>query len=1087
MLHAETVIPRGGGPDGPDNPGTVIPGDKDVPATGISFDKQNITLDVGAKQTLKATVTPENSTDKIKWTTGNSAIATVVNGEVTGVAKGTTTVTATVGAFSAVCNVTVNEPVTDPVPATGITLNETRINLTKGASKTLVATVTPSNSTDSVEWSVNAQGAGVVTVNNGVVKAIGVGTAVITAKAGEFTADCAVTVTSDEQTETGYLWHENFAERDDVPGYLNVTKKGNVDAKITEEGLSLTTASDIAINSDGVFIEHDFEDVLTGTAYVQMRIKFGNTVPFNNILFFRTADNKDAVTIAMDGGKFHNNNPDNTTSNKWAPIIEDYDVAADTWYDIELLINTEAGTIDFYVTDGTNAANALRQKIRIHANKELIKKFRMGGDKQGIDMTIAHIKVSNVTGPDLSLTKPAQDFEIDLEGDGDKTYTLEYSAESDITDTPEYAVTCDKTSGFTIAEDKKTISFTAAGTYTFTVTATDKFGSTFDTVTIKVNGNLVAPTVTMISKENATLSLQTEGGAKYKFEYTVEGSPAPADEVYCERSDYSVDSQDGVIKSGTTVTFYATGVYTFTVEASNGQDPTAVKTVTVTVTDKYALPQELDTNKIVYQNTFDSSDGIVVRNSGNANGAVAYDDGEMHITTNESNNGNYLFDMALGKTISGVTSVEMEFSINSDNANFTNLLFLQETGSTDNEQATVCFSVEGNKLKTHSGGSWYDTKYGTYSVGIQKNVEYKLRAVLDMGNNTVYLYLTGAAINLVSNNEIIAPQSLGGEAYLGAYQFRRKNVGIAVLRTGTNRANIDYTIDNVKIYQFTPELTVNENNALTKSSTYKFDYDKEQGTEVAITCADESVSISGDTATFTKSGIYTFTLTATNTFGSTTQNVTVICTDNAQSTVAHSVDFTNVDTRPELPTGTNANAEFTDNGLRLTTGDTNGSIAYTHDFDAPLSGIVTAEITFSIGENNNQFFNLLFFNDLTNSPICAFGSNGGGAVQHSPKAGSWISQQYNGKDIVLQKGTQFSYTLRVVADFDNGKSYLYLLGSNIKLSGTDGDIALPENGLFIASNTFRGDKTKAQRISTYIDNKSKVDYTVKNMTVKTYN
>lgn len=82
----------------------------------------------------------------------------------------------------------------DPVPCTGISLSTASISLTKiGNTSAISATVTPSNCTDSIQWSVSPTG--VVTVQNGVVTAIGVGSATITVQCGTKSATCSVAVT----------------------------------------------------------------------------------------------------------------------------------------------------------------------------------------------------------------------------------------------------------------------------------------------------------------------------------------------------------------------------------------------------------------------------------------------------------------------------------------------------------------------------------------------------------------------------------------------------------------------------------------------------------------------------------------------------------------------------------------------------------------------------------------------------------------------------------------------------------------------------------------------------------------------------
>lgn len=98
--------------------------EKTVAVTGITLNKTELTLTAGGKETLTATVKPDNATDKtVTWASDKTGIATVsAGGEVTAVAKGSTTITATAGGKSATCTVTVN-PVTYPVTVTGGTAN----------------------------------------------------------------------------------------------------------------------------------------------------------------------------------------------------------------------------------------------------------------------------------------------------------------------------------------------------------------------------------------------------------------------------------------------------------------------------------------------------------------------------------------------------------------------------------------------------------------------------------------------------------------------------------------------------------------------------------------------------------------------------------------------------------------------------------------------------------------------------------------------------------------------------------------------------------------------------------------------------
>lgn len=80
----------------------------------------------------------------------------------------------------------------EAIACTNITLNNTTLSFTTDAAQTLTATVTPTDTTDTVVWSVSPTG--FVTVNNGVVTPIKNGTCVITATCGSHSATCNVTV-----------------------------------------------------------------------------------------------------------------------------------------------------------------------------------------------------------------------------------------------------------------------------------------------------------------------------------------------------------------------------------------------------------------------------------------------------------------------------------------------------------------------------------------------------------------------------------------------------------------------------------------------------------------------------------------------------------------------------------------------------------------------------------------------------------------------------------------------------------------------------------------------------------------------------
>ena len=99
-------------------------------------------------------------------------------------------------------NITNAKVTVAPIAVTSVTLDKTEISILMGNTETLTATVLPDNAGDkTVTWTTSNEA--VATVENGVVTGTGAGTATITAKAGDKTATCAVTVTSANVPVTG--------------------------------------------------------------------------------------------------------------------------------------------------------------------------------------------------------------------------------------------------------------------------------------------------------------------------------------------------------------------------------------------------------------------------------------------------------------------------------------------------------------------------------------------------------------------------------------------------------------------------------------------------------------------------------------------------------------------------------------------------------------------------------------------------------------------------------------------------------------------------------------------------------------------
>ncbi|MEK4156823.1 Ig-like domain-containing protein [Paenibacillus sp. FSL R10-2779] len=171
-----------------------------VDVTGVKLDQETLNLTAGeANGILKATIEPANATDKdVIWSSSDETVATVVNGVVTPVGEGTAVITVTTkdGSFKASTTVNVAAPKPPSVIVTGVTLDQTELNLTVGEGDgNLQVTVAPANATNKgVIWSSSDET--VAKVVYGVVTPIGEGTAIITVttKDGSYTASTTVTV-----------------------------------------------------------------------------------------------------------------------------------------------------------------------------------------------------------------------------------------------------------------------------------------------------------------------------------------------------------------------------------------------------------------------------------------------------------------------------------------------------------------------------------------------------------------------------------------------------------------------------------------------------------------------------------------------------------------------------------------------------------------------------------------------------------------------------------------------------------------------------------------------------------------------------
>ena len=232
-----------------------------TPVESVSLDRNSVNLEEGQSTTLVATINPNDADEKtVEWTTSNSSVATVANGVVTAHAEGNAVITATAGGKSSTCAVSVKKSV---VAVTSVTLNKASLNLTKGQSESLSATVSPDNATDkTVTWS--SSDATIASVDqNGRVTALKSGNASIMAKAGEKSATCSVVITTPVESVSLDRNSVNLEEGQSTTLVATINPN-DADEKTVEW---TTSNSSVATVANGVVTAHaEGNAVITATA-----------------------------------------------------------------------------------------------------------------------------------------------------------------------------------------------------------------------------------------------------------------------------------------------------------------------------------------------------------------------------------------------------------------------------------------------------------------------------------------------------------------------------------------------------------------------------------------------------------------------------------------------------------------------------------------------------------------------------------------------------------------------------------------------------------------------------------------------------
>ena len=167
--------------------------EKEITVQSIAISQPSAELQIGETLLLKASVVPSNANfNGLNWTSTVPQVASVSSsGLVTALSEGTTIITVMAGGKTASCNIKVLK---GTIAVSSISLDKSSLEMVEGETATLTASVSPADATDkTLTW--NSSNTSIATVDDsGKVTAVKEGTATITAKAGDKTAQCVVNV-----------------------------------------------------------------------------------------------------------------------------------------------------------------------------------------------------------------------------------------------------------------------------------------------------------------------------------------------------------------------------------------------------------------------------------------------------------------------------------------------------------------------------------------------------------------------------------------------------------------------------------------------------------------------------------------------------------------------------------------------------------------------------------------------------------------------------------------------------------------------------------------------------------------------------
>ena len=265
----------------------------------------------------------------INYSSSDNKVATIdKNGKVTILSSGNTVIKAIVidgenyfyNIKEASYTLTVNKKIIN-IPITSISLNKTSGTKYIGETENLIVSYNPSNTTDnkSITWTTSNNK--VATINNGVVKAVGVGNAVITAKVMNKTATYNITVKKKENRPITYKYRYDSSKKiifklnnninintfKNNLNYSSIIKSNNnilKDNDLIRTNMTITYTDDegnVQIYNTSVLGDVNGDGNINALDYVKIKNHIMNTKKITGDVFILSADyNNDGKISALD-------------------------------------------------------------------------------------------------------------------------------------------------------------------------------------------------------------------------------------------------------------------------------------------------------------------------------------------------------------------------------------------------------------------------------------------------------------------------------------------------------------------------------------------------------------------------------------------------------------------------------------------------------------------------------------------------------------------------------------------------------------------------------------------------------------------